>query len=1173
MRANYVGNTALQERLHRPDPEVRAIVEAVVVSQEDTRETQGEWAGSGSGLTRPQIGGARLIRDTDATHAQHDTASADQENTATDLDNESPWFMLVLEWSEIDADDFEIHSLTATLDPDVDGTGREVAEFRCQLYQSVAESDGSETVELRALGAQGVAEVSGNSQSDFTFDLSGGEVGSPPEPGDSPGREGGGVGRGGGTSENDPITNPRTFIKIWAVDSDGAAAGNCAWVGDNDDSAASTLVTDGSTNTADASFLELRSLDNPRRNVGGEFEKFGNGDGIPDFSLDGIAYTEATATFGSIDLGSAPAADTDLVVVAQGEEPSDSSLTWELSDDGGSTWHTVADGDVIGEDNSPDGNDLSGVSRQQTYDMRVTLSPSSDGHTSPFARRIGVEEMTTTDLDQIADVEDAGNWSFDPVSLTGEIPEATISLLKDGVRDYRSEGERLFAQHHIGDMTFRVWIGHADLPRKHWLHVDTFEVDDYSSEGAAIEVTGLSPLRRLKTGVPPYDTSNNERTPVEYTNQTLKAAWDDLLDSQVALPGRFRGSGVEDTTSQSVSKTLRDSDGKTELDAIAHLAGGTVVTSQGKVKYQDAFTEGKGGVRATFAKEEIQVVGVTPGYKNRVEEYFVPYAYDDDRDDFDGEVRSFYAPSIAKLGGKGLDMDEDLDSAVARWLPTPNDTSSNSPDQNLAAHVARRTTSPDGLGPGLKQVRFENTIPHPELEPGDAVVVETDQLVIKDPATDRAFRGLLWLTGVIQVQHDIWGTEHTVWVQQIEDATPSEEDSNRQSFADPAVTGASGSWDDAGNVDVTGKVREADAVRIATSTSSFPSKSTTQSATLQSVASDNTFDVSGLTTIGVGQTAFVSILAYENSDGTGSESTLYKLKVRRTTQEATQNLLASDAGPEHSFTDWYDYLDAASSPSNTTALTTLGLEVGDVISASTSIKTDGSSGAQGRLIVAFFESDGTFISNADSADSTAASTTYERLKVENETIPANCTHLRVRADNTNNDGNTIFSRKAMLNRGPIAYSFVEPPARVNRGEVDPAVIEEFQVLSWAFNGCTGNQMTITMEWVVSNFSSSEFTITLEFWGDWDGDGVYGMKDSETADSQIADTTASSDHYTYSEIPYKDDTNCAARDSYVKMLVTRDSTGEVVSKEVSRTIRFNAHACIDGQCAAQITGAE
>lgn len=872
MRANYVGNTALQERLHRPDPEVRAIVEAVVVSQSDTKETQGDWAGSGSGLTRPQIGGARLIRDTDATHAQHDTASADQENVTTDLDNTSPWLMLELEWTETDAPDFEIHQFTATLDPDVGDTGRDVSEFRAQLYRVATESENE--YQLQQISAQAVAEVTGNAQDDFSFDFSGSEVGEPPEPGDSP----------TGEDEFEASSNPITIVKVWAVDSDGAAAGNCAWVGDNDDSASGTLITDGATNVATARFRDLRSVDDAQRvNTGGRFEKFGNGDGIPDFSLTGKTYTEATATFTGIDLGSSPESDTDIVVVAQGEEPGDSSLTWEISDDSGSSWTEVVDGDVVGENNTPDGSDLSSVSRQQTYDMRVTLSPSTDGHTSPFARRIGVEEMTATDLDGVASVEDAGNWSFDPVTLVGEIPEATISLLKDGVRDYRSEGERLFADHHIGDMTFRVWIGHPDLPRKNWLLVDAFEVDDTKTGGASIDAICLSPLRRLKVPIPPYDTGANERTPVEYTNQTLKAAWDDLLDSQVALPGRFRGPGVEDTTSQSVSKTLRDSDGKTELDAIAHLAGGTVVTSQGKVKYQDAFLEDKGGIKATFAREEIQVKAIEPGFRNRVEEYFAPYAYDDDRDEFDGEVRSFYEDAIAKLGGKGLDAPDELDEAAARWLPTPNDKDSHDPAQNLASHVASRTTSPNGLGPGLKQVRFTSTIPHPELEPGDAVVVETDQLVIKDPATDTAFRGLLWLTGVVQTQHDVWGRELTVWVQQIEDATPSEEDTTRTSFADPRVTSAQTTVQDDGSLDVDINTREAGAVKVAADSSAFPSKSTVQGQGLNTTDSDGLAEINDLATdIPIGF-HYISILAYENADGSGAESEeRFKTKAVRT---------------------------------------------------------------------------------------------------------------------------------------------------------------------------------------------------------------------------------------------------------------------------------------------------
>lgn len=1150
MRDGYVGNTELQKYLQRPGTECRPVVEAISPTQEDIRETQSEWTGSGGGLTFPAIGGARLSG-SGATRAQHDTASADQENVVTDLDKSDRWFMLELDWSNTNAPDWELHQLTATLDPDVDGTGREVSEFRAQLYRVAVESENY--VELEPISGRATAEVSGNSQADFTFDFFGGTVGAPPETGDSPESEGG----------FDPGTSPLTYVLIWAVKSDGAAAGNVAWVGDNDDSASGTTVTDGSSNTAEARLRELDRQDTAQAiNVGGKFEKFGVGSGIPDFSLDGQTYSAATATFTGIDLGSAPAADTDLRLIGVGEEPRATNLTWEVSDDSGSTWTEYVDGDVIGEDNTDrGGKDLSSVSRQQTYQLRVTLTPNS-GRT-PTARRIGVEELTTTMLEGLTEVSKA-RWSFDPITLVAEIPEMHIPIIKDGVRDYRSEGEELFSENHIGDLELRVWIGHPDLDRAHWLHVEDVILDDFNSEGATVDAVCLSPLERLKAGVPPYNSATDERTPVTYSNQTLKAAWDDLLDTQVALPARYRGPGVEDTTSETVSTTIEDSDGKAELDAIAHLAGGIAASSQGRVKFLPAFIDS--GVRAVFFRDEIKVQAATPGFRDRVDEYFTRYGHDATTDSYKGEVRSFHSDSLTKLGQAHIDAPDELRDEVTRWIPDPQDPSIEPPpkDKNLAGFVGHRTT--DELGTGLKQLRFDVTsYPRPQLEIGDPVAVQTDAFVFRHPESDQPLRGILWVIGVIQAQENVMGTKFTVWVQQVFDAIPSEVDVSRISFANPEITGASGSWDDAGNVDVTGKVREADAVRIATSTSSFPSKSTTQSASLQSVASDNTFDVSGLTTINVGQTAYISILAYENSDGSGAESTLFKTKVFRATQEATQNLLSSDAGPEHVYsTSAYVYY---SGP-----IDDLDLDVGDVISYSAFVEVDadGSTDGDGYIDLRFKDSGGSNI-RIDTSSFVNPGTSYTRVKIEGSEIPENCTTIEVAL--RRGGDNTKRGKEAMLNRGPIAYSFVQPPARINRGEVDPAVIEEFQVLDWAFNGCTGDQMTITMEWVVSNFSSSEFTITLEFWGDWDGDGVYGMKDSETADSQIADTTASSDHYTYSEIPYKDDTNCAARDSYVKMLVTRDSTGEVVSKEVSRTIRFNAHACIDGQCAAQITGAE
>jgi hypothetical protein len=50
MRANW--NATLEERLRRPDPDARVMVEAVVVSNEDSKISKADWNGADSNRVR-----------------------------------------------------------------------------------------------------------------------------------------------------------------------------------------------------------------------------------------------------------------------------------------------------------------------------------------------------------------------------------------------------------------------------------------------------------------------------------------------------------------------------------------------------------------------------------------------------------------------------------------------------------------------------------------------------------------------------------------------------------------------------------------------------------------------------------------------------------------------------------------------------------------------------------------------------------------------------------------------------------------------------------------------------------------------------------------------------------------------------------------------------------------
>lgn len=161
---------------------------------------------------------------------------------------------------------------------------------------------------------------------------------------------------------------------------------------------------------------------------------------------------------------------------------------------------------------------------------------------------------------------------------------------------------------------------------------------------------------------------------------------------------------------------------------------------------------------------------------------------------------------------------------------------------------------------------------------------------------------------------------------------------------------------------------------------------------------------------------------------------------RTTTFEVTQisrgsqNLLEKTAGPEQSFSPPdFDWLTATSS--NKTAIATLGLAVGDVVSASADLKTDGTAGVWNRLEIHFYDASETLI-DSEFSDATA-STTYSRKSVENITIPATAVYIRVRAKERDATGvGTLFARKAMLNNGPVALAFEEPPFRIQREKLE-----------------------------------------------------------------------------------------------------------------------------------------
>lgn len=143
---------------------------------------------------------------------------------------------------------------------------------------------------------------------------------------------------------------------------------------------------------------------------------------------------------------------------------------------------------------------------------------------------------------------------------------------------------------------------------------------------------------------------------------------------------------------------------------------------------------------------------------------------------------------------------------------------------------------------------------------------------------------------------------------------------------------------------------------------------------------------------------------------------------------AGQNLLGSSAGTEVSWT-------ATNSVVGTLNLADIAADPGGVVSVSAQARS--ATGAdQVRLELRYYlgeDAGGTTIRTDTS--SVIQSSTYGTISIAASEIPATALSLRVFLRNLN-ETETAYRRRAMLNLGPTALPFEEPPARVGRGEVD-----------------------------------------------------------------------------------------------------------------------------------------
>jgi hypothetical protein len=262
------------------------------------------------------------------------------------------------------------------------------------------------------------------------------------------------------------------------------------------------------------------------------------------------------------------------------------------------------------------------------------------------------------------------------------------------------------------------------------------------------------------------------RPALSYANTAIGTVAQDLIANQLALDGRYRGDPLVDTSpALTVSKTIQAAGGgstdlgqaKAELDAVAWIMGSAFLPEQGKIRCRRffditpqagnlvVFTPRADGPVALFPADGITPLMITPGYRQRVPEFFINWGYNTDGT-WQGEAKGYFGPAFTSFADARVDADPRLDAATAQWFA----------DQFLAGGVATRHVNCFGMG--LLLWRFRSDVRHPELSLGDLVSLETDRFAAYDPVSLRPIAGKLWATGFVVGIYDVWGSDLALWI-------------------------------------------------------------------------------------------------------------------------------------------------------------------------------------------------------------------------------------------------------------------------------------------------------------------------------------------------------------------------------------------------------------------------
>ena len=491
----------------------------------------------------------------------------------------------------------------------------------------------------------------------------------------------------------------------------------------------------------------------------------------------------------NIDLGAAPGSDTDLEVRFEDSRPAGTESICEISSNSGANWYACDDGDLIGVADNASGNDLSSVARQQTYLIRWKAKANArpglalDRSITPIVREMGVVEHESFDVTDMITYRSLNGWRIDPLTLEATVGEVLVDVIRDGQRDFQDLVSRIVTGNPFNNIELRLYIGHGDMPRNEWGFIERLLVDDLKPLTDGTQFRAVSVLEQVKGRVPLADFISGERPPVSYVSQGIKTVVDDLLDSEIGLPARFRGN-VTDNDTTTVTKTLVDNDGLKELSALAFIDGKAMVASQGRVKGVNVHA-GDRPLVAVWRMDEAEVVDFDPGFRRRQPEYFVRFGFNErEHNEFVGEVRDFNAAALAALSRARIEeaplrplrevemwLDWDDSLSTPGGDPEGDKTTGSIPYSTSAVEIAQRI--PEKFGTGMHLMAIQTQYPHPWIEIGDLVAIEQDVLVLRDPVTSKELRGRAFVPGTIIEQYDFDGTQFLVWVESLSDIIAS----------------------------------------------------------------------------------------------------------------------------------------------------------------------------------------------------------------------------------------------------------------------------------------------------------------------------------------------------------------------------------------------------------------